>query len=54
MNSNSKDDIVVSALKEKYFRLLPKEDYPKTKAITVQLDNIEEAIRELQKKAMAI
>jgi hypothetical protein len=40
------DDIVVSSLKTKYFELLKQENYPKTKTMTSQLDEIENTISE--------
>lgn len=45
-----KDDLVIGALKAQYFALAPTENYPATPAITEKLDNLETAIRELQRK----
>lgn len=43
------EDIIVTALKERYFNLIKKEDIPKTPAITNELDKIEKTIREFKK-----
>lgn len=40
-------DIIIQALKEKYFNTLTKENYPHTPKITEEADNLEKAIREL-------
>jgi hypothetical protein len=41
------ENIVVTALTDKYFSMLSLEDYPNTPEITKQLDNIEKALREI-------
>jgi hypothetical protein len=43
-------DIVIHALKQRYFALLPKENYPLTPEISRECDLLEEAIRNLQPK----
>ena len=45
-----KDDIVVASLKKRYFDVISKEDYPRTPKFTEEADNIETAVRDLQKK----
>ena len=45
----NKDDIVLDALKSKYWTQIKKEDIGKTPEITKELDHLEEAIREFQK-----
>lgn len=47
------DDLVIGALKAQYFALCPTENYPRTPEITKKLDNLEAAIRELQRKPVA-
>lgn len=49
MNEKAPTDTVVASLKSRYFDILLKEDYPKTPKITQEADNIERAVRELQK-----
>ena len=39
-------DMIVGALKAKWFTIAPKENYPHTPEITKELDNLEEAIVE--------
>ena len=41
------EDIVLCSLKERYFRLLGKENYPHTKDLTKEIDAIEKKIREI-------
>lgn len=43
----SQDDVVISALKARYFDLLKKEDIPHTPKITSEADRLEEAIKKL-------
>lgn len=50
MTATVKDDLVIKALKARYFALVPTEDFPRSPAITTELDNLETAIRELQPK----
>lgn len=47
---NPIDEAVISSLKKRYFDILRKENYPKTPEITKEADNIEKAIRDMQKK----
>ena len=39
------DDIIIRALKQRWFSLAPQEDYPRTPKITAEMDQLEEAIR---------
>jgi hypothetical protein len=39
-------DIILETLKKEYFRLLRKENYPKTPDLTKKLDELEQAIKE--------
>ena len=47
-------DIIVETLKKKYFETSSKENYPHTPKITKELDNLEQAIRELQNKRISL
>jgi len=42
------DDTIILELKDRYFKLIAKENYPYTPEITKAADNIEEAIRKLR------
>ncbi|MDO8610995.1 MAG: hypothetical protein Q7R95_10730 [bacterium] len=44
------NDIIISTLKKKYFDLAAKENIGLTPEITKEIDNLEEAIKELIKK----
>lgn len=44
------DDVVIGALKKRYFEVASKEDYPNTPKLTAEADHLEKAIRELQAK----
>ena len=50
--SNNDDDIVIKALKEKYFAIVSKENIGHTPDLTKQADNLEAAIRKLTKKEL--
>jgi len=39
-----RDDEILSALKERYFKLAKQEQYPHTKSITKKLDDLETSI----------
>lgn len=41
-------ELVIRALKSRYFELARLENYPETPAVTVELDELEKAIREHQ------
>lgn len=43
------DDVVLATLKRRYFLLLPAENIGHTPELTREIDNLEQAIRELQK-----
>lgn len=43
-------DIVVETLKKRYFEMASKENYPNTPTLTKELDNLEEAIKNLNGK----
>jgi hypothetical protein len=45
------DDIVIRNLKARFFDLIKKEEIGKTPDITRELDNLQDAIRRLQKEA---
>lgn len=47
---NLKNEILLSALKARYFELISKERYPDTPNLTKEADELEGAIKELQKK----
>ena len=44
------DDVVIHALKQRFFQLAVQEDYPRTPKITEECDNLVTAIRNLQGK----
>lgn len=44
------EDVIVTALKNKYWELIKKERIPGTPEITKNLDKIEKQIKELQKQ----
>ncbi len=46
-------DEVYSSLKERYFKLLKKENMPHTKEITSRLDNLEKAINQRKVEVLA-
>ncbi len=48
--SDGKNDIVIQALRDKYFKLIVTEKIGITSGISNNLDNLEEAIRELMPK----
>ena len=43
-------DYVIETLRKKFFMLIKEENHPKTPDITQEIDNIVEAIRELEKE----
>jgi len=53
MSAPPTDDLVVESLKKNYFALALTENFPRTPGVTEKLDNLEEAIRELTKPAVA-
>lgn len=44
------DDFVIAALKQRYFAVLRREDYPRTPQVTKEADHLEHAIKELLAK----
>lgn len=42
------DDIIIHALKQRWFALAPTENYPQTPKVTAEMDHLEEAIRDLK------
>jgi hypothetical protein len=44
-----KNQVIINALKSKYFELALKENYPKTPELTKELDTLESSIKELLK-----
>ena len=44
------EDVVMIALKARYFDLLRKEDIPNTPKVTLEADRLEQAIKELKQK----
>lgn len=42
------NELAIKALKLRWFDIALKENYPKTEAVTKELDNLEKAIKELE------
>ncbi len=54
MEKQEGEDIIIDTLKKKYFESAAKENYPHTPKITNELDNLEQAIKELQNKKISL
>lgn len=50
MSTSPKDDVVVGALKKRYFEVISKERIGSTPELTSEADKLEAAIRELTQK----